>query len=80
MSRWIHWYMRPFMAHLNQHVSHPVEAHLDQLHVMGQVVVHQAGEQCHLWQQEDVSELLDGGTFALEATDLLQWSMLGAPI
>lgn len=58
-----------------------VETHLDKLHVTGQRVVHHAGEQCHLRQQEDVSEvLLDGGTFVLKATDLLQWSMLGAPI
>lgn len=47
---------------------------------MGQGVVHQAGEQCHLWQQRDVSELLDGGPFALEATNLLQWSMQGVPV
>lgn len=50
-----------------------VETHLDSLHVMDQEVVHHTGEQSYLRQPEDVSELLlDGGTFVLKTTDLLQ--------
>lgn len=52
-----------------------IETHLDTLHVLGQEMVHHAGDQCHLWRQEDVRELLDRGTLAI-----VQWGMLGTPI
>ena len=38
-----------------------VEVRLVKLQAVAQEVVHHAGEQRHLWQREDVHELLDGG-------------------
>ena len=57
-----------------------VEVHLVKLQAMAQEVVHHAGEQRHLWQREDVHELLDGGALAIEAAHLVEGDVLGAPI